>query len=84
MKIYQLRVSIVGIGRVYRIIEISDECTFESLQTTIYNSFDMDEDHLYSFYITKKETKSYRTIWDSPEVTHPLNAQDGMGFAPRK
>lgn len=84
MKIYQLRVSIVGIGRVYRIIEVSDECTFEKLQQTIYNSFQMDEDHLYSFFITKADTKSIRTILDAPEITHPLNAQDGMGFAPRK
>lgn len=84
MKIYQLRVSIVGIGRVYRIIEVSDKCTFEKLQNVIFNSFGMDEDHLYSFYITKTDTKSIRTIRESEEITHPLNAQDGMGFAPRK
>ena len=84
MKIYQLRVSIVGIGRVYRIIEVSDQCTFDKLQNTIFNSFEMDEEHLYSFFITKVDSKSYRIIRDSMEITRPLNAHDGIGFAPRK
>ncbi len=84
MKIYQFRVSIIGIPKFYRIIEASENCTFDDFHYAIFQSFDRYDDHLYSFFITRKDTKNMRRIYDSPEITHPQNVEDIMGFGERK
>lgn len=84
MRIYQFRVSIIGIPRLYRVIEVSDNCTFDDLHDAIFQAFDRYDYHLYSFFITRKDTKNIRRIYDSPEITHPQNVEDLMGYAERK
>ncbi|MGB9500130.1 MAG: IS1096 element passenger TnpR family protein [Dissulfuribacterales bacterium] len=76
MKIYQFRVSIIGIPNLYRIIEVSGNCTFDDFHHTIFQAFDRYDHHLYSFFITRKDTKNRRSIYDSPEITHPGNVED--------
>ena len=73
MKLYKLRVSIMGIPKLHRIIEVTENCTFEDLHNTIFDAFERYDPHLYSFYLTKEDTKSKILIWDSPEITHPQN-----------
>ena len=84
MKIYQFRVSIIGIPKLYRIIEASDNCTFDDLHDVIFQAFNRFDEHLYSFFITRKDTKSMRAIYDAPEITHPMSVEDIMGFEKRK
>ena len=84
MKIYQFRVSIIGIPKVYRIIEASETCTFDDLHDLIFQAFERFDPHLYSFFITRKDTKNMRAIYDSPEITHPMNVEDIMGFGRMK
>lgn len=84
MKIYQFRVSIIGIPKVYRIIEASESCTFDDLHDLIFQAFERFDAHLYSFFITRKDTKNMRAIYDSPEITHPMNVEDIMGFGRKK
>ena len=84
MKIYQFRVSIIGIPKLYRIVEASENCTFDDLHDAIFQSFDRYDDHLYSFFITRKDTKDIRSIYDAPEITHPMGVEDIMGFEKRK
>jgi hypothetical protein len=84
MKIYQLRVSIIGIPKLYRIIEASENCTFNDLHDAIFQSFDRFDEHLYSFFITRKDTKNIRSIYDAPEITHPMSVEDMMGFGKMK
>ena len=79
MKIYQLRISIIGLPRVYRIIEATENCTFDDLHEAIFQAFDRYDSHLYSFFITRKETKNRRIIYNSPEITHPQNVEDLFG-----
>ena len=79
MKIYQFRVSIIGIPRVYRVIEVTDNCTFDDLHDAIFNAFDRYDSHLYSFFITKEDTKNIQSIFNAPEITHPQNVGDIMG-----
>ena len=80
MRVYQLRVSIIGIPKLYRIIEASENCTFDHLHDVIFDAFNSFDDHLYSFFITRKDTKNIRSIFDAPEITHPMNVEDVMGF----
>ena len=84
MRIYQFRVSIIGIPKLYRIIEASENCTFDDFHDAIFQSFDRYDDHLYSFFITRKDTKNVRSRYDAPEITHPQNVEDIMGFGERK
>jgi len=59
MKIYQLRVSIIEIPKVYRVIEVTDNCSFDDLHDAIFDAFDRYDPHLYSFFIKKKGYKKY-------------------------
>lgn len=84
MRNYQFRVSIIGIPKLYRIIEASENCTFDDFHEAIFQAFDRYDYHLYSFFITLKDTKNMRSIYDAPEITHPQNVEDIMGFGKRK
>lgn len=84
MKIYQFRVSIIGIPNLYRIIEASENCTFDDFHEAIFQAFDRYDEHLYSFFITRKDTKNIRDIYDAPEITHPMSVEDIMGFEKMK
>lgn len=84
MRRFKLRVSIIGVPKVYRIIDVSENCTFEDLHETIFRAFDRYDPHLYSFFITKTDTKILRTILSAPEITHPQNTDDFMGFGKKK
>ena len=53
MRIYQFRVSIIGIPKLYRIFEASENCTFDDFHDAIFKAFDRYDDHLYSFFITR-------------------------------
>ncbi len=80
MKVYRLRVSIIGISKLYRIIEASETCTFDQLHEVIFDAFNRYDAHLYSFFMTKKDTKNPRTICSAPEITHPAALQDDSGY----
>ena len=84
MRIYQFRVSIIGIPKVFRVIETTDNFTFDDLHETIFNAFDRYDPHLYSFFITKKDTEDIRSIFNAPEITHPQNVEDIMGSLRKK
>jgi Plasmid pRiA4b ORF-3-like protein len=84
MLVYEFRVSIIGINRLYRVIEASEDCTFEDLHDAIFDAFDRSDPHLYSFFITKSDTKNIRSIWNAPEITHPQNTEDLIGYGREK
>lgn len=80
MKMYRFKVSIVGITNLHRVIEASGNCTFDDLHDAIFEAFDQYDEHLYSFFITKSDSKSRRSIVQAPEITHPEAMEDFMGF----
>jgi hypothetical protein len=84
MKKYRLKVSIIGIPRLYRLLETSANATLEDLHEAIFGAFGRYDPHLYSFFLTRKDTKNVRTIYDAPEFTHPRSTEDFMGFGPPK
>lgn len=84
MKQYQFRVSIIGIPGIHRIIATTENCTFDDLHEAIFDAFDRYDPHLYSFFMTKADTKNMRTVYNAPEITHPENMEDFMGFGRTK
>jgi hypothetical protein len=84
MKRYRLKVSIIGIPRLYRLFDAAGNATLEEFHEAIFNAFDRYDPHLYSFFMTRKDTKNIRAICDAPEITHPQNVEDFMGFGPAK
>jgi hypothetical protein len=84
MRIYTLRVSIIGIPKLYRIIEASGNCTFDDLHAAIFEAYDRFDYHLYSFFITREDTSILRTIYAAPEITHPDNVQPSFGSTKKR
>ncbi len=84
MDVYRLKVNIIGLEGVHRIIEATANSTFDDLHETIFSAFDRDDEHMYSFFLTGKDTKNRRKIYASPEITHPYAAEDASGFGEDK
>jgi hypothetical protein len=84
MRIFQFRVSIIGIPKLYRLIEVSENCTFDDFHDAIFQAFDRYDPHLYSFFLTRKDTMNMRSIYNAPEITHPQSVEDMFGFGKKK
>jgi Plasmid pRiA4b ORF-3-like protein len=80
IEIYKIKVALMYNKRTYRHIEIADNQTFADLHEAIFDAFDRYEEHLYSFFFPGKRTKSIRMLYNSPEVTHPMNVQEMAGM----
>lgn len=63
----------MGIPKLHRILEVTENCSFEDLHNIIFEAFERYDPHLYSFYLTREDTKNKVKIWDSPEITYPQN-----------
>lgn len=72
MFVYCFRVKLVGNEKVFRDIEIMGAQTLDDLHDSIFDAFDREDEHLYSFYLTRKAVKNFRRINDFPEFTHPM------------
>lgn len=77
---YTIKVALMHNKRTYRNIEIAGSQTFASLHEAIFTAFDRYEEHLYSFFFPGERTKSMRRMYDSPEITHPMNVQEMAGM----
>jgi len=82
VKAYLFKVALMHKRRIYRNIEILENQTLADLHEMIFDAFDRYDEHLYSFFLTWKSTRSTRTIYGSPEYTHPmaLQQQYALGF----
>ena len=77
---YTIKVGLMHNKRTYRHIEIAGSQTFDALHEAIFAAFDRYDAHLYSFFFPGERTKSMRRIYDSPEITHPMNVQEMAGM----
>ena len=84
MKAYLFKVALMYNKRIYRNIEILENQTLADLHEMIFYAFDRYDEHLYSFFLTRRSTRSTRTIYDSPEYTHPMALQQDYGFGFKK
>ena len=81
MKVYNFKVALEYHKRTYRLIEILENQTLEDLHEMIFKAFDRDEEHLYSFYITKTSTRSREKRYKSPEYTDSEFFDDDFNLA---
>ncbi len=75
-KVFTFKVILLGTRGIYRIIDIRGDQTLDRFHKCIFQAFDRYDEHLYSFYITRKATTSRRAIYDAPEFAHPMHAGD--------
>jgi hypothetical protein len=64
-----IKVSLMHDKTVYRKIAIRGDQTLKDLHDAIFDAFDREEEHLYSFFFPDKPTKSKRTITGSLEYS---------------
>jgi hypothetical protein len=76
MLIYCFKVALFYNKRTYRNIEILESQSLHDLHESIFNAFDRYDEHLYSFYITRKAIRNPRNIINFPEYTDPINLED--------
>lgn len=69
MEIYTFKVSLYFNRRTYRVIEICWDQTLDTFHEIIYDAFDRGDEHLYSFYLTRKPLKNIRRCYDFAEYT---------------
>ena len=67
-KIYVFKVALEGRKRIWRRIAVRGNQTLDNLHEAIYEAFDRDDEHLYSFYLS-----------DAVEYAHPYSCE-GRGF----
>ncbi|MCD4774892.1 MAG: plasmid pRiA4b ORF-3 family protein [Candidatus Aegiribacteria sp.] len=68
-RIHVIKVALMYDKSVYRKIAIRSDQTLKDLHDAIFDAFDREEEHLYSFFFPDRPTKSKRAITDSPEYT---------------
>jgi len=78
-KVLQVKVALIGNKRIYRKIAISEGQTLDDLHEAIFQAFDREEEHLYSFFFPLKATKSKRIMMDSTEYS-PLVEDEMFSF----
>jgi len=83
MIVYSFKVAFLYDKEIYRNIDILGSQTLEDFHDVIFRAFDRDDEHLYSFYITRKTEKNIKKITKSEEYTVPGGFDDNP-FFPRK
>ncbi|APF17769.1 hypothetical protein Calab_2235 [Caldithrix abyssi DSM 13497] len=84
MAVYLFKVALDFNKRIYRQIEILDTQTLDDFHETIFLAFDRYDEHLYSFYITRKPTKSLTRRLEAPQYAHPTALKDAPIFPLRR
>jgi hypothetical protein len=73
------KVALSGRKNVWRRIAVRGDQTLDDLHEAIFDAFDRDDEHLYSFYFSPPGTKSRRNIQrNSIEYTHPEAIEEGF------
>ncbi|MHB2151107.1 IS1096 element passenger TnpR family protein [Calditrichota bacterium LG25] len=78
--VYLFKVALEYNKRIYRNIEILDTQTLDDFHEIIFCAFDRYDEHLYSFYLTKKQTKSLSARFNAPEYADPVGLKGGNAF----
>ena len=81
--VYVLKVALDHTEEIWRRIAIRGGQTLDDLNNIIYDAFDREEEHLYTFYIPSKFIKSKSRnviLHSSVEYTHPSNLENSFMF----
>ncbi len=80
MIVYRFKVSLFYDKRTYRQIDILGSQTLDDFHRIIFYSFDRDDEHLYSFFLTRKGQRSTRKISEAEEYSLPTTFDDNLFF----
>jgi hypothetical protein len=78
--VYVFKVALAGTKDIWRRIAVRPSQTLDDLHEAIYAAFDRWDEHMYSFFFPARPTTNLRKIYDSPEYTHPYNAENPDPF----
>ena len=78
--IYLFKVALAGDKDVWRRIALQSNQTLDDLHWAIFDAFDRDDEHLYSFYFPKAGARGRTAIRNGIEYTHPYAAEDAGPF----
>ena len=83
--VYTVKVALFYEKRTCREIEILGSQTLDDLHKAIFEAFDRFDEHLYSFFMTRKKMTGITRMYDYPEYIHPQGIEkSGYGFVRRK
>jgi hypothetical protein len=73
--IHNLKVSLFYRKRIYRLIEIPGNNTLDDLHEVIFKAFERCDEHLYTFYLTRKKVKNVRlsNMNSYLQYSHPIS-----------
>jgi hypothetical protein len=80
MLTYRFKVALDYNKYIYRIIEILENQTLLDFHNIIFSAFDRYDEHLYSFFMTKKATRSIQARYNAPEYTINFKPDDKALF----
>ena len=71
------KVALSGRKRIWRRIAVHANLTLDDLHEAIFDAFDRDDEHLYSFYFPKPGAKGQARLRNAIEFTCPFNGEGG-------
>ncbi len=83
MIVYSFKVALFYDKRIYRQIDILGSQTLKKFHNVIFRAFDRDDEHLYSFYLTREAMKNIKKIVNAEEYSLP-GEWDDKPFFPGK
>jgi hypothetical protein len=79
--VYVFKVALAARKSIWRRVAMRGDQTLDDLHEAIYQAFDRDDEHMYSFYFPRPGRKGRTALRDAEEYTHPFNAADPGPFA---
>jgi hypothetical protein len=79
-RILTLKVALKNRTSIWRRIAIRSDQSLEQLHDAIFDAFDRDDEHLYSFYLPQPGSRGEARIRTAAEYTHPACVEDAGPF----
>ena len=79
--VFVFKVTLVGARSVWRRIAVRGNQTLNDLHEAIFQAFDRDDEHTYSFFFPRPGRKGQAALRGAQEYTHPFNAAEPGPFA---
>jgi hypothetical protein len=79
-QVFVFKVTLAGRKTIWRRIAMRGNQTLDDLHEVIYDAFDRDDEHLYSFYFPKPGMKRRDITRNAVEYAHPYTAKESGPF----
>jgi hypothetical protein len=79
-RVFVVKVCLKNNKRIWRRIAIRGDQTLDDLHEAIFDAFDRDDEHLYSFYFLNPGERGRDRMKGAKEYTHPFNAKKSKGM----